>query len=123
MIEKETVLQALEALAHEVRLDVFVALVEAGPAGLAAGALARRLGIAPNALSFHLHRLRHAGLVSARREGQRVIYTARYDRVEGLMGFLGERCCARSAEPCTPECGSRRGQVRRAPREPADGTR
>lgn len=107
-VDKSTIVEAMEALAHEARLDVFVALVEAGPDGLSAGRLAEALGIAPNALSFHLNRLRHSGLVQSRRAGQRVIYAARYDRIEGLMDFLGERCCARGANDCTPACRDRK---------------
>lgn len=108
MIEKKAMVEILDALAHEARLDVFVALVEAGPLGLSAGGLANALGIAPNALSFHLNRLHRSGLVESWREGQHIVYAARYDHIEGLMAFLGERCCARSDEACSPACGARR---------------
>ncbi|HKJ95134.1 MAG TPA: metalloregulator ArsR/SmtB family transcription factor [Gammaproteobacteria bacterium] len=110
MITKSRVVEALEALAHEARLDVFLTLVETGPQGLSAGALANELGIAPNALSFHLNRLRQADLVDSRREGQRVIYAARYDRVEALTDFLADRCCARAAAACTSGCQGRRAE-------------
>ena len=64
--------RALSALAHESRLTVFRLLVEAGPEGLAAGIIAKRLGVAPNALSFHLKDLAHAQLVNRRHEGRRI---------------------------------------------------
>ena len=44
-------LDALRALAHESRLAAFRALVEAGPDGLAVGALRERLGLPPATLS------------------------------------------------------------------------
>lgn len=105
MIENSRVVEALHALAHEARLEVFLALVEAGPEGRAAGSLAQRLGMTPSALSFHLARLRHAGLVASRREGQRIHYSACYEQMEGLVEFLTARCCSDSALACGPVCG------------------
>jgi hypothetical protein len=44
-------LAGLSALAHEGRLSVFRLLVKAGPAGLAAGEIARKLDTQPNTMS------------------------------------------------------------------------
>ena len=55
---------ALGALAHETRLAVFRMLVERGPNGLPAGAIAERLDMPPSSLTFHLQQLAHAGLVT-----------------------------------------------------------
>lgn len=108
-MEKVSVLAALAALAHETRLDVFRALVEAGPPGMAAGALAEALALPPATLSFHLKELRHAGLVSARREGRSVIYAAGFDTVEAVVVYLTENCCRASSGACiTPGRHSRR---------------
>ncbi len=71
---------ALAALAQDSRLDVFRLLVQAGPDGMAAGHVAERLNLAPNTLTFHFDRLRVAGLVTVRRDGRSMIYTARYGR-------------------------------------------
>lgn len=107
MIEQETLVQALQALAHEARLGVYLALVEAGPAGLPAGALAERLGIGSSALSFHLTRLRHAGLVASTREGQRIVYSACCEQVAELTDFLRNRCCRSGAAACEEVCEGR----------------
>ncbi|HEY5732847.1 MAG TPA: helix-turn-helix domain-containing protein, partial [Methyloceanibacter sp.] len=45
---------ALSALAQESRLKIFRLLVQCGPAGMAAGDIARRLKLPQNTLSFHL---------------------------------------------------------------------
>lgn len=84
---------ALSALAHESRLTVFRLLVEAGPEGLAAGIIAERLGVAPNALSFHLKDLAHAQLVSLRHEGRRIYYSAEFETMNGLLRYLTDNCC------------------------------
>lgn len=97
----------LQALAHEARLDVFLILMAAGPEGLAAGVLGERLTMRSSALSFHLTRLRHAGLVRARRDGQHIIYSACYEQMEDLVAFLTEHCCRDSTESCGPVCGGR----------------
>lgn len=92
MNETETI-SALAALAHPQRLRVFRALVVAGQAGLVPSVLAERLGVARNALSFHLKELAHAGLVSAEPQGRNLIYRADYARMNGLLGYLTEHCC------------------------------
>jgi ArsR family transcriptional regulator, arsenate/arsenite/antimonite-responsive transcriptional repressor len=92
-MEKIAAISALAALAQDNRLDVFRLLVQAGREGMSAGRVAEALGLAPNTLTFHFDRLRHAGLVSVRREGRSMIYTARYDTMNALVGFLTENCC------------------------------
>ncbi len=101
-METSAAVTALSALAHEGRLTIFRALVRAGQDGLAAGEVARRLGIAPNTLSASLTVLAHAGLVGSRRDGRRVIYTAAYDGMAALLGFLVEDCCNGRPEVCGP---------------------
>jgi len=101
-MKKYDALAALAALAQENRLDVFRLLVEAGPEGLSAGSVANTLKIAPNALTFHLDRLREAGLVTVRRDGRSMIYAAQFDRMNALIGYLTENCCQGRAEQCAP---------------------
>jgi DNA-binding transcriptional ArsR family regulator len=89
-------------LAHEGRLTIFRELVKAGPDGLAAGEVSRRVGIAPNTLSASLTVLSHAGLVSSRREGRSIVYTASYGRMGALLSFLLQDCCNGAPEVCLP---------------------
>lgn len=92
----------LAALAHTGRLSVFRELVQAGPDGIAAGEIARRLGIAPNTLSAGLTVLAHSGLVVSRRSGRSIIYSAAFDRMSALLGFLVQDCCNGRPEVCVP---------------------
>lgn len=87
------VVQALAALAQEVRLQVFRALVVAGPQGMTPGALSEALGVAPNTLSFHLKELTHAQLITQERDGRFLIYRAAFDRMNALLGYLTAHCC------------------------------
>jgi len=100
-MEKSEAIAALAALAQDNRLDVFRLLVQAGPEGLAAGAVADKLSLAPNTLSFHFDRLRNAGLVTCTREGRSLIYSARFETMNGLVGYLTENCCGGVAG-CAP---------------------
>jgi DNA-binding transcriptional ArsR family regulator len=101
-MEKTDLVAALAALAQESRLDVFRLLVQAGPEGLAAGAVAEKLALAPNTLSFHFDRLRNAGLVTCTRNGRSLIYAARYETMNGLLGYLTENCCEGVPAACAP---------------------
>src|SRR6516162_7950125 len=101
-MKKHHALAALAALAQDNRLDVFRLLVEAGQEGMSAGAVADALKLAPNALTFHFDRLREAGLVTVRRDGRSMIYTARYDTMNELLGYLTENCCRGRTDQCEP---------------------
>ena len=96
-MEKRDVITALCALAQETRLDVFRLLVERGPEGLPAGAVAAALRLPAATLSFHLKELKQAGLVCRARKGRTLVYTADYPRMEELLRFLTENCCRGSA--------------------------
>jgi DNA-binding transcriptional ArsR family regulator len=95
-MEEINAVAALAALAQESRLRVFRLLVTAGPAGLPAGQIAEELGIPANTLSFHLSHLKNAGLVTVRREGRSLIYSAEFTRARALVDYLTENCCSRS---------------------------
>ncbi len=106
---------ALAALAQDNRLDAYRLLVQAGPHGLPAGEIAAKLGVPPNTLTFHFDRLRHAALVTARRDGRSMIYAARYDTMNDLLGFLTESCCGGAACGPLPRAATpqrRKGNVR-----------
>lgn len=94
---------SLAALAHEGRLAIYRLLVQAGPKGLTVGGIAAKLGMPGATLSFHLAQLQHAGLVRAVREGRRLIQTADYARMNGLIAYLTENCCG-EPQACAPVC-------------------
>ncbi len=99
-MEMKNAVVGLSALAHEGRLTVFRMLVQAGPTGIAAGEIARRLEVPPNTLSANLTILSHAGLIDSRRKGRSVIYTARYENMTELLEYLMKDCCGGSPEIC-----------------------
>jgi len=101
-MDTKNIVSALAALAQESRLAVFRLLVQSGPAGLAASRISEQVGVPPSSLSFHLKELSHAGLVGSRQDGRFVIYSANFDKMNELMGFLTENCCG--GNPCTPVC-------------------
>jgi ArsR family transcriptional regulator, arsenate/arsenite/antimonite-responsive transcriptional repressor len=113
-MEKNNVVAALAALAQDNRLDVFRLLVQAGPEGMTAGAVATALDLAPNTLTFHFDRLRHAGLVTVRRDGRSMIYAARFDTMNELLGFLTENCCGGEPEKCAPAAACKPARAKRA---------
>lgn len=96
MMDATTTIGALGALAQEHRLAAFRLLVQAGPDGMAAGAIASALGIPNSSLSFHLSQLSQAGLIHQRRAHRSLIYSADYAAMNALIGYLMENCCAGS---------------------------
>jgi ArsR family transcriptional regulator len=91
---------SLHALAQEHRLALFRLLVQAGDKGLAAGAIADKLGVPNSSLSFHLVQLRNAGLILQERQHRSLIYRANYPAMNALVAYLMENCCAGA------DCGS-----------------
>jgi ArsR family transcriptional regulator, arsenate/arsenite/antimonite-responsive transcriptional repressor len=92
---------ALAALAQESRLAIFRLLVEAGPQGLNAGAIAEKLHLPPATLSFHVAQLARAGLVDARHESRFIFYSASFAAMDGLIAYLTDNCCQGEGQ-CLP---------------------
>ncbi|MGE5270762.1 MAG: ArsR/SmtB family transcription factor [Thiohalocapsa sp.] len=107
-MDQTRAIAALGALAQETRLELFRLLVTVGPEGLAAGVIAERLGVQPSSLSFHLAQLVHASLITQRRFGRQIIYSAEYRAMNQLLAYLTENCCAHSAVRCGPNCDGER---------------
>lgn len=99
-MQEPQVIRSLAALAQEVRLRAFRALVVAGPEGLTPSVLAEQLGVAANTLSFHLKELANAALISQERQGRNLVYRASFDAMNDLLGYLTENCC--QGAPCSP---------------------
>jgi DNA-binding transcriptional ArsR family regulator len=93
-------LQALAALSHATRLDVFRLLVAQGAIGLPAGQIALRLKVAPSTLSPHLAQLERAGLATSWRDERRIFYAVNIEGMRALLAFLTEDCCSGHPEIC-----------------------
>jgi ArsR family transcriptional regulator len=121
-VETSKAVEALGALAHDTRLEIFRLLVQSGPDGLPAGQIAGKLRLPPPTLSFHLSHLRQAGLIAFRRDSRLIIYTADYAAMTDLLGYLTENCCQGQANACaipscTPASNPKRIKMRAARRE------
>jgi DNA-binding transcriptional ArsR family regulator len=109
-MKSTAVIQALSALAHPSRLDVFRLLVKRGPEGYVPSDLAERLGIPSPTLSFHLKELAQAGLIESRRDGRFLYYSASMEHMNTLVAFLTENCCSlgsSNSASCKPSAASR----------------
>lgn len=97
--------ESLAALAQDSRLAVYRLLVKRGPAGFPAGELGERLKIPGPTLSFHLKSLSQAGLVSTRKESRFIYYSANFERMNDLVGYLTENCCSLGSD-CGTTCAT-----------------
>lgn len=97
-MESQDIVTSLTALAQPSRLAVFRLLVQAGEQGMPAGKIAEALDIPPSSLSFHLKELHYAGLVKQKQDGRFLIYSANYERMKAVIGYLTENCC--NGESC-----------------------
>jgi DNA-binding transcriptional ArsR family regulator len=105
-MEMTRIVDALAALAQETRLKAYRLLVEAGPEGLSAGRIGEALELPPATLSFHLAHLARTGLVRSRQDGRFVIYSADFQNMNQLVGYLTENCCGgRACAPSTTRKG------------------
>lgn len=83
--------QLLKQLANEKRLMILCALV-AGEQSV--GALNSAVPLSQSALSQHLARLREAGLVSTRRDGQSIYYALAGNEAATVLHVLYTLYCA-----------------------------
>ena len=103
-MEAKQVVNALGALAQDTRLGIYRLLVQQGPVGMPAGAVAAKLAVPPSSLSFHLRLLMHAGLVKQERQGRQLIYAANFEAMNALLAYLTENCCGQGAAVSKPVC-------------------
>jgi DNA-binding transcriptional ArsR family regulator len=99
-LDQPHAVEALAALAQDTRLSVFRLLVRAGPQGMIAGAIADHIGIPGSTMSHHLATLERANLVVSKRESRLIRYTANFDGMRGLLGFLMADCCQGNPALC-----------------------
>ncbi len=92
-MDQSKALAALSALANETRIELVRALIAGGRDGLAAGEIARRLGVSSSRLSFHLAALEQAGLITSRRASRNVFYAADANGIGGVISYLLNDCC------------------------------
>ncbi len=97
---------SLAALAQESRLALFRLLVKRGPEGFTPTQLAEKLGLPGPTLSFHLKELQRAELIQARRDGRFLYYSPQFPRMNALIAFLTDNCCALADKDCSPACGT-----------------
>jgi DNA-binding transcriptional ArsR family regulator len=102
-MDKLNVIIALNALAQESRLDIFRLLVERGSEGCIVGVIGEKLDLPHATLSFHLDKLRQAGLIQREKQGRSTIYRANYDVLIGTIQYLTDNCCKESDMPCRIE--------------------
>ncbi len=103
MMDERQAVAAFAALGQEHRLRIVRHLVTAGPDGMPAGMLAEAVGVSGTNLSFHLKELSHAGLVTSRREGRSIIYSAAYPDLSEAHPVPDARLLpgrARGLRPC-----------------------
>lgn len=101
-MEQPSAVKALAAIAHDGRLSLIRHLIQAGSAGLAAGSLAQLAGTSNSTLSAQLLVLANAGLVRSERQGRSIVYTADYNKLGDLLGFMMLDCCCNSRDICQP---------------------
>ncbi|MDF1721848.1 MAG: helix-turn-helix domain-containing protein [Minwuia sp.] len=104
-MDNETAAEAFGALGHPSRIAILRFLVECGRDGADASTMVRELGIAWTTLSHHLDHLKRTTLISATRDGRRMVHRAEIPKVGLLSMFLMQNCCAR--EEKTDETPSR----------------
>jgi len=86
----------LSAMGTEPRLRIMRLLLSAHPDGMVVGEIGSELEIPSSTLSHHLEKLKNENLVSVRREGTFLWYTANTEALQELLGFLYAECCTRN---------------------------
>lgn len=104
MISNKLISDQLAALGHHVRLSIATLLVRYGPQGMPAGQIGEQLSVPPNALNFHLQKLKQVDLLTSQRQGKHIYYSVIFENLRGITDFLLGTCCVDSAEKCDDQC-------------------
>ena len=88
--------EMLAAMGTEPRLRIVRLLLSAHPSGMVVGDIHEALGIAGSTLSHHLEKLKNENLVTIRRDGTFLWYSANTKTLRELLTFLCTECCSRN---------------------------
>ena len=97
--KQETVIRYADmfaAMGSEPRLRIVRLLLSAHPEGMVVSDIGSELEVSASTLSHHLEKLKNEDLVSVRREGTFLRYSANTAALEELLGFLYAECCTRN---------------------------
>jgi ArsR family transcriptional regulator, arsenate/arsenite/antimonite-responsive transcriptional repressor len=83
----------LASLGHELRLELFRLLVQAGEQGLSVGELQAAVDRPASTVAFHLRQLVDANLVTQGKEGRTIRCRADYRALDELLMYLRHDCC------------------------------
>lgn len=89
----------LKLLANDRRLLILCRLLEGE---VSVGQLTAAVGLSQSAVSQHLGRLRNAGIVATRRDGQTVLYRLASPVTEQVLSALAEVFCPPSVRRSPP---------------------
>jgi ArsR family transcriptional regulator, arsenate/arsenite/antimonite-responsive transcriptional repressor len=81
------------SLGHELRLELFRLLVQAGNEGLAVGELQSLVDRPASTVAFHLRELVAAELVTQEKEGRVIRCRASFRALNELLMYLQHDCC------------------------------
>ena len=84
------------AMGSESRLRILRSLLATHPDGMVVGEIQAELGISGSNLSHHLEKLKNEDLITVRREGTFLRYTANAAVLQELLTFLYAECCTRN---------------------------
>jgi DNA-binding transcriptional ArsR family regulator len=93
----DTAAELLSQLGNQTRLKIVRELVRAGKTGMAVGEIQKKLGIPNSTLSHHINHLRAVGLIRQARESTVLRCFIEYGKIEDVVIFLTEECCAAEA--------------------------
>lgn len=88
--------EMLSAMGTVPRLRIIRLLLSAHPDGMNVGEIADELEIPSSTLSHHLEKLKNEDLVSVKREGTFLRYSANNESLSELLSFLYAECCTRN---------------------------
>lgn len=83
----------LSSLGHELRLELFRHLVQAGDQGLLVGELQALADRPASTVAFHLRELVDAGLVRQEKEGRAIRSRADFLALNEMLEYLRRDCC------------------------------
>ena len=97
-LKEQAAAEALAALGNPTRLRLFRLMVKAGHDGLNVGEIQARLDVPASTLAHHIATLAQAGLVEQERIGRETRCRAGYQRMQDLLDYLSDECCAGLAD-------------------------